>query len=77
MASTIILMHNFKIMKIKLIEKMQDPCYHKNMELWDAYNSNFEKIEGVTLIREKEDEIPAKNNPPEVCAGRTKGKESL
>ena len=37
---------------------MQDPCYHKNMELWDAYNSNFEKIEGVTLIREKEDEIP-------------------
>ena len=45
-------------MKIKLIEKMQDPCYHKNMELWDAYNSNFEKIEGVTLIREKEDEIP-------------------
>ena len=28
------------------------------MELWDAYNSNFEKVEGVTLIREKEDEIP-------------------
>ncbi len=29
------------------------------------------------FLTEKEDEIPAKNNPPEVCAGRTKGKESL
>ncbi len=29
------------------------------MELWDAYNSNFEKIEGLTLIREEEDMIPA------------------
>lgn len=29
------------------------------MELWDAYNSNFEKIEGLTLIREEEDKIPA------------------
>ena len=28
------------------------------MELWDAYNSNFEKIEGLTLIREEEDTIP-------------------
>ena len=28
------------------------------MELWDAYNSNFEKIEGLTLIREEEDKIP-------------------
>lgn len=28
------------------------------MELWDAYNSEFEKIEGLTLIREEEDKIP-------------------
>ena len=28
-ASTIILMHKLKIMKINLIEKIQDPCYHK------------------------------------------------
>ena len=28
------------------------------MELWDAYNSNFEKIEGMTLIREEENKIP-------------------
>ena len=28
------------------------------MELWDAYNSNFEKIEGLTLIREEQDKIP-------------------
>lgn len=28
------------------------------MELWDAYNSNFEKIEGLTLIREEENKIP-------------------
>ncbi len=28
------------------------------MELWDAYNSKFEKIEGLTLIREEEDKIP-------------------
>ena len=28
------------------------------MELWDAYNSNFEKIEGMTLIRGEEDKIP-------------------
>ena len=27
------------------------------MELWDAYNSNFEKIEGLTLIREEQDKI--------------------
>lgn len=29
------------------------------MELWDAYNSDFEKIDGLTLIREEEDKIPA------------------
>ena len=29
------------------------------MELWDAYNSDFEKIEGMALIREEEDKIPA------------------
>ena len=29
------------------------------MELWDAYNSNFEKIEGMTLVREEQDKIPA------------------
>ena len=23
------------------------------MEIWDAYNSDFEKIEGVTLIRDE------------------------
>ena len=23
------------------------------MELWDAYNSNFEKIEGMTLVRDE------------------------
>lgn len=28
------------------------------MELWDAYNSNFEKIEGLTLVREEQDKIP-------------------
>ena len=28
------------------------------MELWDAYNSNFEKIEGLTLIREEQNKIP-------------------
>ena len=28
------------------------------MELWDAYNSDFEKIEGMTLIREEENKIP-------------------
>lgn len=28
------------------------------MELWDGYNSKFEKIEGLTLIREEEDKIP-------------------
>ena len=30
-----------------------------DMELWDAYNSNFEKIEGMTLVREEQDKIPA------------------
>ena len=29
------------------------------MELWDAYNSNFEKIEGMSLVREEQDKIPA------------------
>ena len=29
------------------------------MELWDAYNSNFEKIEGLTLVREEQDKIPS------------------
>jgi len=29
------------------------------MELWDAYNSNFEKIEGLTLVRGEESKIPA------------------
>ena len=29
------------------------------MELWDAYNSSFEKIEGMTLVREEQDKIPA------------------
>ena len=29
------------------------------MELWDAYNSNFEKIEGMTLVREEQDKIPS------------------
>ena len=24
------------------------------MELWDAYNSNYEKIEGMTLVRDEE-----------------------
>ena len=28
------------------------------MEIWDAYNANFEKIEGVTLIRGEEASIP-------------------
>ncbi len=28
------------------------------MELWDAYNYNFEKIEGLTLVRGEEDKIP-------------------
>ena len=29
------------------------------MELWDAYNSNYEKIEGTTLIRGDDDKIPS------------------
>ncbi|MCR4939406.1 MAG: NUDIX domain-containing protein [Treponemataceae bacterium] len=29
------------------------------MELWDAYNSNFETIEGLTLVRGQEDKIPS------------------
>lgn len=29
------------------------------MELWDAYNSELEKIEGMTLVRGQENEIPA------------------
>ncbi len=28
------------------------------MELWDAYNSNLEKIEGLTLVRDEQDKIP-------------------
>ena len=28
------------------------------MEIWDAYNSNFEKIEGLTLVRGEEAKIP-------------------
>ncbi|MCR5121168.1 MAG: GNAT family N-acetyltransferase [Ruminococcus sp.] len=28
------------------------------MELWDAYNKDFEKIDGVTLVRGEEDSIP-------------------
>ena len=28
------------------------------MEIWDAYNSNFEKIEGLTLVRGEEATIP-------------------
>ena len=28
------------------------------MELWDAYNSDFEKIEGLTLNRDEQDKIP-------------------
>ncbi len=28
------------------------------MEIWDAYNSSFEKIDGMTLIRGKEESIP-------------------
>jgi len=28
------------------------------MELWDAYNSKFEKIEGLTLVRGEEARIP-------------------
>ena len=28
------------------------------MELWDAYNSNCEKIEGLTLIRDSQEKIP-------------------
>ena len=31
----------------------------KKTELWDAYNSDYEKIEGLTLVREEEDKIPA------------------
>ncbi|SEQ11895.1 NUDIX domain-containing protein [Treponema bryantii] len=31
---------------------------NKKVELWDAYNSDYEKIEGVTLIRGQEDKIP-------------------
>ena len=30
----------------------------KKPELWDAYNSDFEKIDGLTLIRDEEDKIP-------------------
>lgn len=29
------------------------------MEFWDAYNSNFEIIEGMTLVREEQDKIPS------------------
>ena len=29
------------------------------MEIWDAYNAEFEKIEGKTLIRGEEEKIPA------------------
>ncbi len=29
------------------------------MELWDAYNSDYEKIEGLTLIRDEEDKFPS------------------
>ena len=28
------------------------------MEIWDAYNSDFEKIDGMTLIRGEEGQIP-------------------
>ena len=28
------------------------------MEIWDAYNCNFEKIEGLTLVRGEEAKIP-------------------
>ena len=28
------------------------------MELWDAYDRNFKKIEGITLIRGEESSIP-------------------
>ena len=28
------------------------------MELWDAYDSNFKKIEGITLVRGEESSIP-------------------
>ena len=28
------------------------------MEIWDAYNSEYEKIEGMTLIRGEEASIP-------------------
>ena len=28
------------------------------MELWDAYNAQFEQIEGMTLVRGEEDQIP-------------------
>ncbi len=28
------------------------------MELWDAYNSDYEKIEGLTLVRDEEDKFP-------------------
>ena len=38
------------------IMKLREIFY---MELWDAYNSNFEKIEGMTLVREEQDKIPA------------------
>lgn len=31
----------------------------KKVELWDAYNSDYEKIEGVTLTRGDDDKIPA------------------
>ena len=29
------------------------------MEIWDAYNSDFELIKGMTLIRDEKDKIPA------------------
>ena len=28
------------------------------MELWDAYNSDFEVIDGITLVRDEEKSIP-------------------
>ena len=31
----------------------------KQPELWDAYNSDYKKIEGLTLVRDEDDKIPA------------------
>ena len=28
------------------------------MELWDAYDGNFQKIDGITLVRGEESSIP-------------------